>query len=1033
VSEESDNFIEQVLKAFIHINKEISSETLEHNFSPRFVDYFVKSVLHYQGNEYIFERQRTDITLQDENNLRVVVIETKKPKEDLDAEKWREQAGKYADESTKYVGLTNGYTFLLWQNEKGHRVLKVNINFKNIIDTKRAKEDKLTTQETEQILFLKNISKEELWNESKYNKFNEYYATIDVADDSGFKKLIEQLNHISTELLKQYTYSAFDEYYAGYAQYKHTLGELSDLKGASRKNSKHAAEIAKFELKTEGKYKKYASFSGYYIWKALSNRSDDDEDENKQVFCKESIYVLLNRLLFIRICEDKNLLKKKISNGGIERLREELSEPIVGDSEVFKQIIKFSYGGAQKIYYHFYEKDNPLDWYESGDGELDHVLNKVIWLLNQFNFTKVDRDILGKLYEKYLPKEERKRLGEFYTPDEVIDYILNAVEYTPSKAIEGKDIIDPACGSGGFIVRAARRLIARHVVKFGKATPKEALDNKQWSEVYERLSAKECEEIVNSVATHIHGFDINPFAVHITEMNLLFQVIDLYSKAIKGNSSFTVPRFKIYETDSLEIPTEQTNLVQFQGATGKSLAKDKSYTDELKKKKYDFVVGNPPYVNTSNLDSSIQIDSYRKTYSETVFRNFDLYIPFIQLGVQLMTDKGRMSYICSNQFMVKDYGKNLRHFLSKNVGIQELIDFEDKRVFDSATNYPLIFIFTKEKIQTTFCAKVLSNNKNIFKEIQEYKSSGKKPTNLTMFNLPTNQFSDEPWIIRPKDEWGIVKRLTALPKLSDRATFVSGLRTGKDGAYFGKIEDNDQPLVTITTKLKAVKVEPKIVKPTLKGRDVRRWAAKASISAIYPHSDSPPYTFSLEIMAKQFPNSLSYFKEIKAVLDGRKWFKKTAIELHKEFYAMMYFDLPSDFDKAEIVTPALTKEPNFALNEEKALFIGGTAGIIGICPKMNKHALLGILNSKIFAYYLKTQPIKSGGFRQMSVNSISKFPLPQENKKLESEIAGKVTQLLKAKLKNEEIKSLEAEIDDLVFDLYGITEERKIIDKAIKV
>ena len=172
MSEESDNFIEQVLKAFIHINKEISSETLEHNFSPRFVDYFVKSVLHYQGNEYIFERQRTDITLQDENNLRVVVIETKKPKEDLDAEKWREQAGKYADESTKYVGLTNGYTFLLWQNEKGHRVLKVNINFKNIIDTKRAKEDKLTTQETEQILFLKNISKEELWNESKYNKFN---------------------------------------------------------------------------------------------------------------------------------------------------------------------------------------------------------------------------------------------------------------------------------------------------------------------------------------------------------------------------------------------------------------------------------------------------------------------------------------------------------------------------------------------------------------------------------------------------------------------------------------------------------------------------------------------------------------------------------------------------------------------------------------------------------------------------------------------------------------------------------------------
>ncbi|EQD37066.1 type I restriction-modification system methyltransferase subunit like protein, partial [mine drainage metagenome] len=182
-----------------------------------------------------------------------------------------------------------------------------------------------------------------------------------------------------------------------------------------------------------------------------------------------------------------------------EKLREQLYEPVMPEAGVFKQIIFFSYNGANNLYHHFYEKDNPLDWYESGDGELDHVLNRVLWILNQFNFAKVDRDILGKLYEKYLPKEERKALGEFYTPDEVIDYILDAVEYVPNKAIEGKDLIDPACGSGGFLVRATARLIARHVVKLGKATPKEALDNKKWHDVYERLTPKECEDIVNSV------------------------------------------------------------------------------------------------------------------------------------------------------------------------------------------------------------------------------------------------------------------------------------------------------------------------------------------------------------------------------------------------------------------------------------------------------------------------------------------------------------------------------------------------------
>ena len=602
------SFTESALRAFKKIDSEITIESLEHDFSPRFVKYFVEGALGYAGSEYAFERGRTDITLFDENHNRAVVIETKRPNEALDAQKWQEQAGKYADAATRFVGLTNGYRFLLWEATRHGRTLKVDMDFKSLIDAKRASEDKLTTKETEQLLFINNITKEQVWSASKYSIFNDYYATIDISEDSGFDKLIGQLNYISNDLLKQYTYSAFDEYYAGYEQYKQTKNELDEMKRANGHDRKQAADIARYEIKTEGKYKKYSNFDGYYYWKVLSNRPDDKEEENKQVFCKESIYVLINRLLFIRICEDRGLLGKKISNGGIEKLREQLSDPILGETGVFKQIVFFSYGGAKHIYNHFYEKENPLDWYESGDGELDQVLNRVLWLLNQFNFAKVDRDILGKIYEKYLPKEERKRLGEFYTPDEVIDYILDAVDYSPSKAIEGKDLIDPACGSGGFLVRAARRLIARQAVKFGKATPAEALSNKKWPEVFERLTPVECEEIVNSVATHIHGFDINPFAAHISEMNLLFQVIDLYSKAAKANRSFTVPRFKVYETDSLEMPTEQTNLSLFHGSAGKSLAKDKDTVDELKKKKYDFVVGNPPYVRQEEIKNKKQLE-----------------------------------------------------------------------------------------------------------------------------------------------------------------------------------------------------------------------------------------------------------------------------------------------------------------------------------------------------------------------------------------------------------------------------------------
>src|SRR3989338_2028161 len=118
------SFTERALRGFRKIYGEINIDTLEHDFSPRFVEHFVKEVLGYQGNEYIFERGRTDITLLDENRRRLVVIETKRPNEGLSAEKWQTQAGKYADASTLYVGLTNGFRFLVWQVTKKSRELK---------------------------------------------------------------------------------------------------------------------------------------------------------------------------------------------------------------------------------------------------------------------------------------------------------------------------------------------------------------------------------------------------------------------------------------------------------------------------------------------------------------------------------------------------------------------------------------------------------------------------------------------------------------------------------------------------------------------------------------------------------------------------------------------------------------------------------------------------------------------------------------------------------------------------------------------
>ncbi|MBI5635855.1 N-6 DNA methylase [Candidatus Micrarchaeota archaeon] len=729
----------------------------------------------------------------------------------------------------------------------------------------------------------------------------------------------------------------------------------------------------------------------------------------------------MNRLLFIRICEDKGLLSKKISNGGIEKLREQLAEPILGDTGVFKQIVQFSYGGAKNIYSHFYEKDNPLDWYETGDGELDRALNRVLWILNQFNFAKVDRDILGKLYEKYLPKEERKRLGEFYTQDEVIDYILDAVEYSPSKAIESKDLIDPACGSGGFLVRAARRLIARHAVKFGKATPKEALDNKRWQEVYSRLTPKECEEIVNSVAQHVHGFDINPFAVSITEMNLLFQIVDLYSKAAKANNSFKVPRFKVYETDSLEKPTAQTNLAQFYGATGKSLAKDKDATDELKNKKYDFVVGNPPYVRQEEVKNKLQL---QKDFSEVYDGRADLFVYFIELGIKLLNEKGSLSYITSNKFMKTGYGLGTRRFILDNTNISQIIDFGDSKIFEDATNYPCIFVINKPKNPRQEISGVNITDKTLLKVNELYEILAlihKKRSNIQgvdFVELTQDALSAEKWQIISAEKSKIITKMKTVgkplyPTYSEEV--IIGMRTGYNDAF---IIDNPEEF------------EEELIKKVTTGRDIEPFAVKSTKYCIYSKDNDE----------KLIPRAIKHLSKFKATLENRAQFKQRP--------EMKWFEIEQPvskekFEMPKIMTPAISEKNSFYF-DENGLYCFDSCNMIFPKPAKKDFAyyLTAVLNSKaIFFVLANVSPYVQAKYFTYKPQYLKPLPIPkyiENNSKCKkiAELSRQLHLFLKKNPTDEEekpIADMKNQIDGLVFDLYGLTEEeRRIIEKAVK-
>jgi len=149
----------------------------------------------------------------------------------------------------------------------------------------------------------------------------------------------------------------------------------------------------------------------------------------------------------------------------------------------------------------------------------------------RFDFADVQGDLLGDLYQRYFDPETRKALGEFYTPQPVIDYIMDGVGYDRGAA--NSRLIDPACGSGTFLVEAVDRYI-EDVERYADGDP-------DWQTHLQDLCTR----------PRIVGLDIHPFAVLMAQIRFVVAILPAYRKAKSQDSEFTLRRLPIYRTDTL--------------------------------------------------------------------------------------------------------------------------------------------------------------------------------------------------------------------------------------------------------------------------------------------------------------------------------------------------------------------------------------------------------------------------------------------------------------------------------------------------
>ncbi len=400
-----------------------------------------------------------------------------------------------------------------------------------------------------------------------------------------------------------------------------------------------------------------------------------NEEQRLDEFALQAAYVVFIRLLLIRVCEDKGIFPQRfISDGGLKHWQEDIERYFVfAQGNPYDPLLDMAYKNAQNIYAHFFTGRELFNWYHLDREHFIMALHR----LSRFNFAGVDSDIIGTIYNTYVSRKEKREKGQYYTPLAIVNYILDNVGYS-GKAVIGsqKRLIDPACGSGSFLVAAAKRLVTAYTNEHGKVEDPAAT--------------------LQRVRQNLFGFDLNPFACYLAEVNLLIQVLDVVKQAIDAKQRPTIERFHIYNVDALTRPTGRYYYTHFNTL----LAAENDHVEQIKSRAigtpyasgFAFVVANPPYGATLS-------DSYKETlrtdWADVFYGQPDTYIFFLKLGLELLSHNGKLGFITPNTYLMGTHTPRLRNMLLSHGRIEQIVDLPQGIWQDVNVDCVILFL-TKE-------------------------------------------------------------------------------------------------------------------------------------------------------------------------------------------------------------------------------------------------------------------------------------------------------------------------------------------------
>jgi type I restriction-modification system DNA methylase subunit len=703
-----------------------------------------------------------------------------------------------------------------------------------------------------------------------------------------------------------------------------------------------------------------------------------------------------------------------------------------------------------------------------------------------YHFGVLPVEILGTVYERFLGSvirltpghqakveekpEVRKAGGVYYTPSYIVEYI---VKHTVAKQIADRSpaqltgsagvlagskgrpeagatfrVLDMACGSGSFLLGAYQSLLdhcwkwySEHKPETHKKAVYKDPRNGQW-----RLTIEEKKRILT---THIFGVDIDAQAVEVTKLSLLLKVLEgetdqslslsqlpfgdralpNLADNIKCGNSLIGPDY--FTGKLIADPQEMKRVNPFDWKQG--------FPDAMKAGGFDCIIGNPPYIRIQTMKewAPLEVEIYKELFRAASTGNYDIYVVLIEQGLKLLNPKGKLGFICPHKFFNAKYGAALRSLVADGQHLRHVVHFGDQQVFDGATTYTCLLFVDKSPARECRVVKV--------NDLTAWRASGAG----TEGPIKSKQVTAAEWNFAVGPDAALFEKLSQMPvKLGDVAERIfQGLKTGGDKVFIVHEVETQKGRTRVYSHQTESEhwIENELLHPLIKGGDSKAYLLIPTDRLIlfpYAENEGGVGLIPQNTLKRSHPLAWDYLMANKDFLQGREHGKMKG----EDWYAYTRNQALEVMPLPKVFTPDLSTKAAYSVDQTGELFFtGGVAGGYGLLldPRYSREYVLGLLNSRLLDWlHHKTATQMRGGWYSYESRFIRDLPiriidLADKTDKvahdrmvklvdsmlaLNQQLAAAKSEAQKAVL-HRQIDATDAEIDRLVYDLYGLTPE----------